>query len=323
MPSLSMYLAIAKKYIEKHPEEDEQSFIEGIIAPDEKRNIKQERARLHYGESSHRPDLNRYYQEEGLQSSYNRGYFLNLITDYLFYNKFLNEYSVAIFHDFKRMNGRIEQKYDVHIPNELEGRVRYKDGDLQVLDEETVYKFIDIVSQLDLEKYYEQISEKDREHKVKFVGLKEGLLYKHNESNYFNTHDEEYFYGFENNYAVLVQRVIGKAETEGAREGLYQVSPYGIAVKPSKIMKFSGADIGPITEDLDDELSDEILEKCEIAIGRKISRDASYNLERISKEDVIKILHLIRTLPERTPEKKVVDKSLNCDYMSEEDIEIE
>ena len=42
MPSLIMYLAIAKKYIEKHPEEIEADFIKGILAPDIKRNLKAE-----------------------------------------------------------------------------------------------------------------------------------------------------------------------------------------------------------------------------------------------------------------------------------------
>ena len=72
---------------------------------------------------------------------------------------------------------------------------------------------------------------------------KEGLLYRQNSPNYFNSHDEEYFYGFENNYGASVKRIIGYGETDGAREGLYQISPVGIASKPSKMFDFDAYSI--------------------------------------------------------------------------------
>ena len=34
MPCLAMHLAVAKKYLEKHPEENKEEFILGTIAPD-------------------------------------------------------------------------------------------------------------------------------------------------------------------------------------------------------------------------------------------------------------------------------------------------
>ena len=326
MPSLVMYLAIAKKYMEKHPEENEEEFIEGILAPDRKRNLRVEKDRLHYGESSHRPDLNRYCQDEGLESSYNRGYFLNLLTDYLFYNRYLQEYSADIFYDFKRMNKRIEDKYDVHVPEGLESRVRYKDGDLKSVDEESVYKFIDTVGSLDLEQYREHTDKQDEKHKLKMIGLKAGLLFKQNvvsPNSPLNQLNEAYFYGFENNYGVLIQRIIGYAETDGARKGLYQVSPVGIAVKPSKIMELKGTDIATIRERLLPDEREFVFKACEEGLGKSIRKDIGFNFQEMSKEDIKVLLKTIKDLPERTPKKEVTDRGLNSDLMKEDDIEIE
>lgn len=322
MPSLAMHLAIAKKYLEQHPEENEEEFYQGAIAPDMKPILEIGNGRLHYGENSHRPGLNKYYQEEGLNSSYNRGYFQHLLTDYLFYNKFFDEFSYDIYDDYTRMNTRIIKRYGLEIPEDIQKHIEKLDGEIKVIDEDSVYKFIETVGKLDLENYQEQISEKDKEHKIKITGLKEGLLYKHNKPDYFNTHNEEYFYGFENNYGVLVRRVIGRAETEGAREGLYQVTPYGLASKPSKIMEYDPCKLYELTEELDDDFCDELLQMCEKEIGEEITRDASYNFEAISKENVKKIISLIHRLPERKSEKILQDDELNSDLIQEDEIEI-
>lgn len=324
MPSLVMYLAVAKKYMEKHSEENEEEFIEGILAPDRRINLTSEKAKLHYGEkTSHRPDLNRYYHEQGLESSYNRGYFLNLITDYLFYNKYLQEYSADIYDDYKKMNSRIIDKYNLSIPEDIENQVDIVDGEIKVINENEVYKFIETVGQLDLEQYKEQIKETDKEHQIKLIGLKEGLLFKQIGATTLNQHSETYLYGYENNYGVLIKRKIGFSETKGAKEGLYQVTPIGIAVKPSKIGEFDAGDIAKIRETLTDEEINIALKMCEDKIGKSIDTDLDDNFERINKNDVQIILSAIKKLPQRKPKKEITDYSLNLDLVEQEDIEIE
>ena len=325
MPSYAMHLAIAKKYLETHKEENEEEFYQGTIAPDNKPVLEIGNGRLHYGENSHRPGLNRYYQEQGLNSSYNRGYFLHLLTDYLFYNKFLDKFSADICDDYERMNQRIIDKYDLDISEDIKSHIWFKDGDLKVIDESEVYKFIDTVGKLDLEKYKEQVSEKDKEHKIKLVGLKEGLLYKQkgvSPDSPLNQLNEAYFYGFENNYGVLIQRIIGYAETDGAREGLYQVSPVGIAVKPSKILELDGPDIADIRERLTPEEREFVFKECEEGLGRLIRKDIGFNFQEMSKEDIKILLRTIKDLPERTPQTEVTDGTLNTDYIEQDDIEI-
>lgn len=145
MPSYPIHLAIAKEYLKTHNEENVEEFYQGVIAPDNKPILELGNGRLHYGENSHKPDLNRYYHEKGLDSSYNRGYFLHLLTDYLFYNRFLNEYSHDIYDDYIKMNKRIIEKYDLQIPEIISKKVKLVDGDLKVIDENEIYKFIDTI----------------------------------------------------------------------------------------------------------------------------------------------------------------------------------
>lgn len=324
MPSLVMYLAIAKKYRERHPEEDEEEFTKGILAPDLKRNLKAERARLHYAEqSSHRPDLNRFDRERGLDSSFDRGYFLHLLCDYLFYNELLQEYSAGIFHDFRKMNRRIREKYQISLPQEWEARVSWEEGGLSSLEEESVYRFIDAAGRLELERYKEIKGDAGERGTIKLLGLKEGLLYKQDSPNHWNSHEEEYFYGFENQYGVSVKRIIGYGETEGAREGLYQVSPVGIAVKPSKMFDFDAYSRPEISERLNPEEKEALLKKCEEALGRRIETGIGFRLLKMTKEEAAVIVRLIKDFKERTGSKEITNKKLNLDYMNIDDIEIE
>lgn len=102
MPSFTIHLAVAKKYLEKHKNENEEEFYRGVIDPDLK-----DKATSHFGKYSSEPDLNRYCREVGLNSSYKRGYFLHLLTDDLFYNKYLEGFSEEIYDDYNRINQAI------------------------------------------------------------------------------------------------------------------------------------------------------------------------------------------------------------------------
>jgi hypothetical protein len=221
------------------------------------------------------------------------------------------------------MNKRIIDKYELQIPEKVKPHIDIIDEDLKVVDEEAVYKFIDTVGQLDLEQYQSQIKKEDNEHQIKLIGLKEWLLYKQKGSSPLNQLNEAYFYGFENNYGVLIQRIIGYAETDGAREGLYQVSPVGIAVKPSKILELDGPDIADIRERLTPEEREVVFKECEESLGKSIRKDIGFNFQEMSKEDIKVLLKTIKGLPEREPQLEVKDGNLNTDYIIQDEIEIE
>lgn len=158
MPSFTIHLAVAKKYLEKHKGENREEFYRGVIDPD----LNDKRA-SHYGKNSSSPDLNKYYSEEGLNSSYNRGYFLHLLTDYLFYNRFLDMFSEEIYEDYNKLNKIIVETYDLKIPNIIRGKVKFSQGIPKILNLDNILRFINTVGNIDLENYKEEVKpEKQR-----------------------------------------------------------------------------------------------------------------------------------------------------------------
>ena len=71
------------------------------------------------------------------------------------------------------------EKYELETSEELLEGISMIEGDLEEIDLESVYKFIDTVSKLDLEKYAEQTKENEETKKITLEGRKEGLLYKY------------------------------------------------------------------------------------------------------------------------------------------------
>ncbi|MBO5371590.1 MAG: hypothetical protein J6A75_02605 [Lachnospiraceae bacterium] len=148
MPSYTIHLAVAKKYLEHHKEEDENAFYQGVIAPDLK-----EKPASHFGKSSSRPDLKAYKEIVGLNSSYDRGYYLHLLTDKLFYRKYLaeGEFSKEIYNDYDKINRSIIEAYQLKIPDEVKNKIFFMPGEPKIIRKD-IMKFIDWVGEMDLEK---------------------------------------------------------------------------------------------------------------------------------------------------------------------------
>lgn len=157
MPSFTIHLAVAKKYLEKHKNENEEEFYRGVIAPDLK-----DKATSHFGQYSSTPDLNRYCREVGLNSSYNRGYFLHLLTDDLFYNKYLERFSTEIYDDYNKINQAIIDKYGLKIPDIIKELVKFENGKTRLLNFDSICKFIDTVGNIEL-KDYRQIKKQEEQ----------------------------------------------------------------------------------------------------------------------------------------------------------------
>lgn len=147
MAGYVIHLAIAKKYLEKNDIKDKDAFLSGVIMPDllDKRSS-------HYGENTSNPNLNEFLKANSLDSDYNKGYFLHLVTDYLFYNKFLSRFSEDIYHDYNKLNEFLIRKYNIDIPSEIKQVVDFEDGEPVILDRDSVCEFIDFVADLDITK---------------------------------------------------------------------------------------------------------------------------------------------------------------------------
>lgn len=148
MPGYVIHLAVGKEYAKNNEIKNIEEFEKGIIAPD--LISKDDKHKSHYGPNSSKPDLNNYLELNGILASYNEGYFLHLLTDYLFYNKFLKEWNPKIYEDYNILNARLIEKYHIEIPEEIQKIVHFKNGNLTVLDEEKLYKFISCVGKIDV-----------------------------------------------------------------------------------------------------------------------------------------------------------------------------
>lgn len=97
MASYAIHLAISELYLKKHSDENYEDFITGTIDVDDT----EDRIKSHYTGNTDKSNLKRfltqkvlldnYVKANSIQTSYDRGYFLHLLTDYYFYNGYFNE----------------------------------------------------------------------------------------------------------------------------------------------------------------------------------------------------------------------------------------
>lgn len=154
MAGYVIHLSVAEEYLKKHPGENEDynKFIDGVIFPDSVK-IKSE---THYGEQSSKSNLYEFLKENKLDTPFKRGYFLHLLTDYLFYNKYLDSISTDIYNDYDILNDYLIEKYNVILPKEVEDKVFSKDGELKILSIELVENLIEEISNLDIDTVAEE-----------------------------------------------------------------------------------------------------------------------------------------------------------------------
>lgn len=148
MAGYVIHLVVAEEYLKLHPEEQYEEFIHGVIFPD---SVTQ-KSITHYGKSSAYTNLSEFLKENNIDNSYKRGYFLHLLTDYLFYNYYLNEFDkVKIYRDYDILNSKLINKYKVKLPEEVKDKVFNLEGKTQILHFDLACRIIDEVSKLNLE----------------------------------------------------------------------------------------------------------------------------------------------------------------------------
>ena len=148
MPGYAVHLAIAQEYLRKHNKEKSQDFILGSIEPD----FTNDKSKTHYGESPAYTNLKKYLKNNKIDTDFKQGYFLHLVTDYLFYNYYLEEIKKPqIYYDYDMTNKTIIEKYKVILPEKVKSKVFFKDGTPQILTLQLAYRVIDEISELTLE----------------------------------------------------------------------------------------------------------------------------------------------------------------------------
>ena len=163
MAGYVIHLAIAEEYLKKHKDvkEDYDEFIKGVIYPDSVTD----KSLTHYGIKSSKVILKDFLQDNEINNSYMRGYFLHLITDYLFYNKYLEEFTKDIYNDYDILNKKLIEKYNVVLPENIQNNVLYEDGETKILTMELVIKIIDEISDLNLNAVEKEIRKNPNDEK--------------------------------------------------------------------------------------------------------------------------------------------------------------
>ena len=163
MAGYVIHLAIAEEYLKKHKDvkEDYDEFIKGVIYPDSVTD----KSLTHYGIKSSKVILKDFLQDNEINNSYMRGYFLHLITDYLFYNKYLEKFSKDIYNDYDILNKRLIEKYNVVLPENIQNNVFYKEGETKILTMELAIKIIDEISDLNLNAVEKEIRKNPNDEK--------------------------------------------------------------------------------------------------------------------------------------------------------------
>lgn len=159
MPGYVIHLAVAERYLKKHlnKQENYKEFIEGVIFPDSEEN----KEKTHYGNGSSNSNLYKFLQEHKLDNSFNRGYFLHLLTDYLFYNHYIDSFSKVLYDDYDMLNKELINEYEIKLPEKIEKFVYYKEGnDFKILNRELAHIVVKEISELDIDEIAKEVIEK-------------------------------------------------------------------------------------------------------------------------------------------------------------------
>ncbi len=186
MASYSIHLAVAKRYVEKNNINNKVNIYKGVIDPDlaDDKNISHytDRDEIDTFEESKAlsAGLYNFLKSNDIETDYNKGLFIHLITDYLFFNTFLDKEYVSsakfedfgkdLYYSYDKSNKYLEDKYNISsiFNNEdlksyqlkIEDDYKPTKGEHRLLiDENKIYEFIEFVSDINLEKYKSKILE--------------------------------------------------------------------------------------------------------------------------------------------------------------------
>ncbi len=189
MPGIHIHLAIAKEYVKHHPEiKNQEAFFEGNIAPD----FCEDKKKSHYTKETSNKDLINYLnnkvhlypflQTKNIKTEYNKGIFLHLITDKLFFTKFLDkkylksvtysEYINDLYYSYECINPIIIENYKLPM-EKYEKRIEENINKMKkvrgiitkeknnILEIDKLIEFINEVSLINLEEYQQKYKEKE------------------------------------------------------------------------------------------------------------------------------------------------------------------
>ena len=180
MPGFTIHIAIAKEYVKKHKLEikNEEEFIKGVIAPDMNKELNgpaEDKSKNHYGKWGKyevTTYINEYLEDPkiDIQQDYWKGYFLHLLSDHYFYNKyFKKEHQEMIknndrfYYDYDCLNKGLIEKYKNEIFENIKRYMNMYDEKPKYLEESKITNFIEEISNMNIQQKIDQIKEKGME----------------------------------------------------------------------------------------------------------------------------------------------------------------
>ncbi len=186
MPCLAIHLAVAKKYLEKHNDENKEEFIAGTIAPDINypninkyiNGVSDDKNSHHFGLNyktdniieymKKKVDFNLFFNQNDINTSFLRAYFLHLLCDYYFFGEYISDeklsnlsFDEAVkigYNDYDLITPKLISKYNLIIPDQIKSIISRKGiGEIKILKEDTVDEFIDNMSKIDLFKAKQEV----------------------------------------------------------------------------------------------------------------------------------------------------------------------
>ncbi len=160
MAGYVIHLAVGEEFLRNYPNEinNYNDFVEGIIYPDSVTN----KSLTHYGPKSSMVNLKEFFKDRDINNDFDKGYFLHLVTDYLFYNKFLKTFAKEyIYDDYDILNKELENKFKVKIPIKVRDKVFYKSGKTKILNFEDTVNFIQETAKYNLNDIKKAVLNKD------------------------------------------------------------------------------------------------------------------------------------------------------------------
>ena len=177
MPSLDIHIAIARKYLKKYNDiKDEVAFIKGNLDPD----LAEDRIASHYTKEKDKKELskilknkvglNDYLKDKNVSNDYEKGYFLHLVSDYIFFNFFFDKdyiktttytnFKKDLYYSYNMIHDYLINKYDIsYYP--FENEVKKRIAASQVAANYNGEKKINIIPYKKLDCFINKILEKD------------------------------------------------------------------------------------------------------------------------------------------------------------------
>lgn len=181
MPGFNIHLAIGKRYIEKQKNKkdvikNENSFYNGLIAPD----LVTDKKISHYTTETNKNNLEKYLlgkvrldlylKDNKVETDFEKGVFLHLLTDYLFFNKFFEKEFIKnidyqdfvrdLYYSYEMTNEYLNKKYNIDFSifgDRLEKNIRKNKKEKKLEDSDLKEKKL-IFSEKDLDEFIEKIS---------------------------------------------------------------------------------------------------------------------------------------------------------------------